>query len=102
MVGSTSGDTVQITAVKTYRSSDTGSVRVVAVPYDGGIAVCALWEGDDACGPGESDWNFRERRHGESDLNWRGRPPNDVAGDFTGRLPPNAGPRGAALAGGGP
>jgi len=98
-VGSTSGDTVQITAVKTYRSSDTGSVRVVAVPYDGGIAVCALWEGDDACGPGESDWNFRERRHGESDLKWRGRRHNDVAVDFTVRLPRNVGLRAATFVG---
>src|SRR2546426_3262482 len=33
------GDSLEVSAVKTYRSSDTASVRLVAVPYDGGIAI---------------------------------------------------------------
>jgi len=73
------GDSLQVSAVKTYRSSDTASVRVVAVPYDGGISVCALWDNDRGCGPGHGDIQMRGGRH------------NDVAVDFTVRLPRNVG-----------
>ena len=72
------GDSLQVSAVKTYRSSDTASVRLVAVPYDGGIAVCAVWGSDSGCGPGHGDIEMRARRH------------NDVAVDFTVRLPRSA------------
>ncbi len=73
------GDSLQVSAVKTYRSSDTASVRLVAVPYQGGVAVCALWGNDSACAPGHQDIELRGRRH------------NDVAVDFTVRLPRTAG-----------
>ena len=73
------GDSLQVSAVKTYRSSDTATVRLVAVPYDGGIAVCAIWGSESGCGPGQGDIQFRGGRH------------NDVAVDFTVRLPRNAG-----------
>jgi len=73
------GDSLEVSAVKTYRSSDTASVRLVAVPYDGGIAVCALWDRDSGCAPGHGDIEMRRRRH------------NDVAVDFTVRLPRSAG-----------
>src|SRR5690242_10695427 len=33
------GDFVEISATKSYRSSDTGSVRLVAEPYAGGVSV---------------------------------------------------------------
>lgn len=73
------GDSLQVTAVKTYRSSDTASVRLVTAPYDGGIAVCAVWPGQDAaCGPGKSFTSGRS--HG-----------NDVAVDFTVRVPAGVG-----------
>src|SRR5207244_13588531 len=72
-------DSLQVSAVKTYRSSDTASVRLVAVPYEGGVAVCAVWDGDTNCGPGQRDMQLRGARH------------NDVAVDFTVRLPRNAG-----------
>lgn len=69
------GDSLQVTAVKTYRSSDTASVRLTAVPYEGGITVCAIWPGNDAgCSPGKDFTSGRT--HG-----------NDVAVDFTVRLP---------------
>lgn len=74
------GDSLQVSAVKTYRSSDTASVRIVAVPHEGGVAICALWDSDSACDPTHRDIEFRGRRH------------NDVAVDFTVRLP-----RGASL-----
>ncbi len=72
------GDSLQVSAVKTYRSSDTASVRLVAVPYDGGIAVCAVWGSDSGCGPPQGDVKLRAARR------------NDVAVDFTVRLPRNA------------
>src|SRR2546422_8174029 len=74
------GDSLEVSAVKTYRSSDTASVRLVAVPYDGGIAICAVWDRDSGCAPGHGDIEMRSRRH------------NDVAVDFKVRLP-----RGASL-----
>jgi len=77
------GDSLQVSAVKTYRSSDTASVRLVAVPYEGGVAVCAVWGSDSVsdggCGPGQGDIKLRGPRH------------NDVAVDFTVRLPRGVG-----------
>ena len=72
------GDFVEISAAKSYRSSDTGGVRLVAEPYAGGVAVCALWSGRDShCGPHEDDYEM----HGTHR--------NDVVVDFTVRLPAN-------------
>jgi len=73
------GDSLQISAVKTYRSSESASVRLVAVPVEGGVAVCAMWGSDSDCGPGHHDVRMRGGRH------------NDVAVDFTVRLPRSAG-----------
>ena len=73
------GDSLEVSAVKTYRSSDSASVRLLAVPYDGGIAVCAVWDSDRGCAPGNGEIEMRRRRH------------NDVAVDFTVRLPRGAG-----------
>jgi Putative adhesin len=69
------GDSVQIVAVKSYHSSDTGGVRLIAVPSDGGLTVCALWPGS------RSDCTAE----GEYKTGGPGR--SDVAVDFTVRLP---------------
>jgi len=71
--------------MKTYGRSDPATVHFVTVPYDGGIAICAVWEpagggsgGGGRCGPGGG---FGAAfRHGSA----RG---NDVEVDFTVRLP---------------
>ncbi|HVH68718.1 MAG TPA: DUF4097 family beta strand repeat-containing protein [Gemmatimonadales bacterium] len=69
------GDSLRITAVKTYRSSDTAKVRLMVVPYDGGVTVCAVWPGNDEnCAPGKGFHGGRT--HG-----------SDVVVDFTVRLP---------------
>ena len=50
------GDSLEVTAVKSFSRSDPGSVRVVAVPTSDGIAICALWgDGKEGgrCGPGD-------------------------------------------------
>src|ERR1700688_2776437 len=60
------GDSLEVTAVKSFSRSDPESVRLVTVPSSGGVAICALWSrGDEAdpdtdrerdaaghCGPG--------------------------------------------------
>src|SRR5256714_3283933 len=72
------GAFVEISATKSYRSSDTGGVRLVPEPYDGGVAVCALWPGGDSrCGPQDDHYEM----HGTHR--------NDVVVDFTVRLPAN-------------
>ena len=74
------GDSLQISAVKTYHSSDTASVQLVAVPYQGGVAVCAVWPNDSGCEPrGRHDFDLRGKHH------------NDLAVDFTVRLPRGVG-----------
>jgi len=72
------GNFVEISAAKSYRSSDTGGVRLVAEPYQGGVAVCALWPGGESrCGPQDGDYDMH-RTHRD-----------DVVVDFTVRLPAN-------------
>ena len=73
------GDSLQISAVKTFRASDTASVRLLAVPYAGGVAVCAVWASDTECGPGHGDIHMRGGRRSDVDV------------DFTVRLPRHAG-----------
>ena len=71
----TRSESLVVTAVKTYRSSDTARVRLMAAPYEGGIAVCALWpDNEEDCSPGKGFHGGRT--HG-----------NDVAVDFTVQLP---------------
>ncbi len=70
------GDSLEVTAVKTFGHSDPASVQVVAVPGDRGITICALWGASTAtCGPGEA---FKDGRGGRR---------NDVQVQFTVRLP---------------
>jgi hypothetical protein len=72
------GNFVEISAAKSYRSSDTGDVRLVAEPYEGGVAVCALWPGGESrCGPQDGDYEMHRTHR------------NDVVVDFTVRLPAN-------------
>ena len=69
------GDSVLIQAVKSYRSSDTARVRLMAVPSEAGLTVCALWPGSSGtCTP---EGEYRSGGTGRS----------DVVVDFTVRLP---------------
>ena len=69
------GDSVQIAAIKSYRSSDTAQVRLMAVPSDRGLTVCALWPG--SSGNCTAEGEFKSGGTGRS----------DIAVDFTVRLP---------------
>lgn len=72
------GEFVEISAAKSFRSADTSGVRFMAEPYEGGVAVCALWPGGDPqCGPGD----HASEMHGTHR--------NDVIVNFTVRLPAN-------------
>ncbi|HEX4575296.1 MAG TPA: hypothetical protein VH158_09205 [Gemmatimonadales bacterium] len=74
-------DSLEVTAVKTYHHSDPANVQLVTRPYDGGVAICAVWQaaasdtGTARCDPGQ---------HGKA-----GRSPHgsDVAVDFTVLVP---------------
>jgi hypothetical protein len=74
------GDSVEITAVKSYGRSDPHTVRLEAVPFEDGVAVCAVWPhkgrpgGESHCGPGDQFKQMSLRR-------------GDVVVDFTVRLP---------------
>ncbi|HEX4599850.1 MAG TPA: hypothetical protein VH116_00550 [Gemmatimonadales bacterium] len=75
-------DSLEVRAVKTYHNSDPANVQLVTHPYDGGVAICAVWQADSAgasgaarCEPGE---------HGKARGSRRG---SDVAVDFTVLVP---------------
>lgn len=80
------GDSLEVQAVKTYRRSDPAQVRVLTAPYDGGVAICAVWDQAARCAPGE-EVSFGVA-HG-----------SDVAVDFTVRLPAGAGVGATTLVG---
>lgn len=47
------GDSVVVTAQKSWRHGDPESVQIVNVPSDGSVTVCALWNAATSeCGPG--------------------------------------------------
>jgi hypothetical protein len=82
------GESLEVTAVKSFSESDPESVRLVTVPSSGGVAICALWspggeadpdpdrEEDAAghCGPGD-EYKAGSAHH------------NDVGVQFTVRVP---------------
>lgn len=73
------GDSLEVTAVKSFSASDPASVRVVAVPTEDGVAICALWgAGAEDCGPGET------YKAGDAH-------DNDVGVQFTVRVPRGVG-----------
>lgn len=69
------GDSLVVTAEKSWRQSSPESVRIVAVPQAGAVTVCALWDADQAtCGENGS-YSVKGARR------------NDVAVRFTVHLP---------------
>jgi hypothetical protein len=77
------GESLEVSAVKSFSQSDPGSVRVEAVPTDDGVAICALWghgegegkvDADARCGPGDA-YKAGSAHH------------NDVGVEFTVWLP---------------
>lgn len=69
------GDSLQVTAVKTYRASDPAAARVIATPYDGGVAICAVWSPRDTNCSSDEEFKLGRAHH------------SDVAVDFLVRLP---------------
>jgi len=53
MVERADGDSVRVTAQKSWRHGDPESVAIVAVPSDGAVTICALWNAATSeCGAG--------------------------------------------------
>src|SRR5574341_584123 len=69
------GDSLVVTAEKSWRRSSPESVRIVAVPHAGSVTVCALWEGDQSTCGENGTYSVKDVRN------------NDVAVRFTVRLP---------------
>lgn len=73
-----SGSQVDVQAVKSWRDSDPGMVRIEVVESADGITICALWEADEAeCGA--------EGEYEHDDIE-----DNDVGVDFTIQVPRSA------------
>ncbi len=73
------GESLEVTAVRTFGFSDPGSVRIVAVPWSGGITICALWgRGTNLCGPGDK-YKQRSVSHNDVRVRFRVRLPRGVA-----------------------
>jgi hypothetical protein len=73
-------ESVVVTAQKSWRHGDPESVRIVAVPSDGAVTICALWSGGE-CGPA-GDYRMKGvKGHGHG----------DVAVRFVVRLPEGVG-----------
>jgi hypothetical protein len=86
------GESLEVVAVKTFTHSDQGSVRLVAIPSNDGVAICALWgdpDGEEAgrCGP-EDDYKAGDAHD------------NDVGVHFTVRLPREVRIRATTVTGG--
>ena len=53
MVERAEGDSVEVTAQKSWKHGDPEYVQIVAVPADGGVTICALWNAATSeCGAG--------------------------------------------------
>ncbi len=73
------GESLEVTAVRTFGHSDPGSVRVVAVPSSDGITICALWGSrNNVCGPGEKYRQYSVS-HNDVHVRFRVRLPRGVA-----------------------
>jgi hypothetical protein len=68
-----SGDRVEVRAQKHARHDDPADVRIEVVEHDGGVTICAVYPGrNNACQPGGGQMSVHD---------------NDVAVDFTVRVP---------------
>lgn len=74
----TSGNLVEVTAVKRGRRSDPSSVKIEVIEHDGGVTLCAVYPSDDPSRPNECKPGKGGR------MNVRD---NDVQVNFTVRVP---------------
>jgi len=69
------GDSVVVTADKSWHRSDPHVVDIMAIPQDGSVTVCAVWEGEQASCEARGHYAMNKVRH------------NDVAVRFTVQVP---------------
>jgi Toastrack DUF4097 len=84
------GESLEVTAVKSFSNSDPKSVRLVTVALNEGVAICALWSsGDDTGADPDLDSAKQARGHcGPGDEYQAGSAhDNDVGVQFTVRVP---------------
>jgi hypothetical protein len=75
------GDSLVVEAVKSFSGSDPHAVRVVAVPGEGGIAICALWRDEGShCGTGDA-FEIGSLRHSDVEVQFTVRLPRGVRFD---------------------
>jgi hypothetical protein len=77
-VGQATGDRVEVTAVKRWRTGDPETVRILAHKDGEDVVICALWDRREDC----DDSNRRNRRSRWDDDN-----DDDVSVDFTVMIP---------------
>lgn len=69
------GDSVVVTAEKSWRRSDPEAVQITAIPQDGNVTVCAVWDGQEGNCEAGGHYTMKNPRH------------NDVAVRFTVQVP---------------
>ena len=76
------GDSLEVTAVKTFRQYDPTAVRLTAVPEPDGIVICALWDVAARCSSGDA-YKDRYARHSDVAVRFTVRVPRGVQIDVT-------------------
>jgi len=70
-VAAATGPEAVVTAEKSWRNSDSGSVTIQAIPSSSGVVICAVWPGSTGseCTPGhEINFNFKGKHDRVSDV----------------------------------
>jgi hypothetical protein len=78
-VGQATGNRVEVTAVKRWRTGDPESVHIVAHKVGEDVEICALWDKREDCDESPSRRNRRSRWNDDND--------DDVSVDFTLMIP---------------
>src|SRR3954465_947031 len=78
-VGQATGDRVEVTAVKRWRTGDPETVRILAHKDGEDVVICALWDRRKDCDDSNSRRNRRSRWDDDND--------DDVSVDFTVLIP---------------
>jgi hypothetical protein len=78
-VGQATGDRVEVTAVKRWRTGDPETVRILAHKDGEDVVICALWDKREDCDDSSNRRNRRSRWDDDND--------DDVSVDFTVMIP---------------
>ncbi|MGH7699215.1 MAG: DUF4097 family beta strand repeat-containing protein [Gemmatimonadales bacterium] len=80
-VAAAPGESLLVVAEKSWHRSSPELVNIVAVPHEGGVTICALWEADKAvCAP-RGDYKIQNPRRGDVAVRFTIHVPRGVALD---------------------